>query len=688
MLQLPDQSKKKKSMSKIGVDVASVFIAVASVFEMIMGFIPIASKVFGGKGNRRTARSGSRNRLDRTDYIAARTIYSLLIFLAVSSDPFVDAGTDFVWKSGYKDNYDYKDYCKVSNTNYHKSCVCLNGSTYTRPSSGDGSTGYSFYKCTSVCDRYPFRADGYCGQCAAGYFFGHYFPSTSSCYQACSGPNPLNLSLCVCTITTYSQQNVQAKFQFDFTCSHDANSGSSPNTGGYTYTVCNECPAGTYSNQGDMVCTACPVGTYANTAGTPKSCNQCPVGTYTDKTGTTECTPCPAGKYQGSQGQTGCKTCEPGYYSSSSGSSTCTHCGAGEYSETTGATECSIAELGYFVGATNQFQPHTAQYPCPVGSYTDTPGQYHCVSCPDGYSTTGIASTKSSDCIMCEYGVDPHTFACLTASEAANLNDPCWNPSQLLSLNGSSAVNDLLNLVYDLAAVGINALINDTMSIIQEAAEGTASIQSIQNVLSKLENGPTNWLKEVSSNMDFCVGTVSQQLSNQAQSDLHANTNMFQYQFGDNYAENRMEWIARWKCSGATFGCTPSNCPQAASCFDPLYRSFAPTLSYTGGTPFGNYPHLSAGRYTPMYSPSFIKSQLMNNVQSLVDWENTARSYQLYYGVIEQIQASEGAIENFTANAIDATLQVQYVQTSVSLNSSYTQGKFASSQYGQIFFRH
>lgn len=84
-----------------------------------------------------------------------------------------------------------------------------------------------------------------------------------------------------------------------------------------------------------------------------------------------------------------------------------------------------------------------------------------------------------------------------------------------------------------------------------------------------------------------------------------------------------------------------------------------------------------------MYSPSFIESQLMNNVQSLVDWENTARSYQLYYGVIEQIQASEGAIENFTANAIDATLQVQYVQTSVSLNSSYTQGKFASSQYGQ-----
>ena len=95
---------------------------------------------------------------------------------------------------------------------------------------------------------------------------------------------------------------------------------------------------------------------------------------------------------------------------------------------------------------------------------------------------------------------------------------------------------------------------------------------------------------------------------------------------------------------------------------------------------FGNYPYLSTGRYTPMYSPGFIADRLVRNVQSLVDWENTARSYQQYYGVIEQIQASEKASEEFTANAINATLQVQAVSTSVSLNSSYTNGKFVSLQ--------
>lgn len=640
-----------------------------------------------GKGNgneakneRQTSRSGSRYLLYRAN-IESTFIHSLLVFLvASSSDLFVDSA-EFVWHWGTPDELNYKDFCDAGGSNSYLSCVCLNGNTYIRPQSpAEGSNGYSYYICTEKCDDYPYKANGYCGQCAAGSFFGGYYSPASG--NECSESNPINMSPCSCTITTYSQQNVKATFGFDFTCSHDAEQGS-PNGNEYNYygndiydIDCNECPAGTYSNQGDMVCSACPVGTYANTAGTPNSCNQCPVGTYTDKNGTTECTPCPAGTFNGNEGSTGktdCVECQPGYYSSSPGSKECYECGDGEYSGMN-ATSCTQAEAGRYVG---QPAPHNASYPCPIGSYAQKQtGSSYCISCPNGESTNGVGSTSLSDCIECPYGVDSHTYACLNQSEAANLNNPCWEPSQLLSLNASSAVNDLFNLVYDLADVGINSLINDTASVIQRAADGTATFQDIQNILSKLENGPSDWLNSVSKNMTTCVNAVSQELYDEAQSDLYDNTNMFQYQFNTS-ARERTEWIATWKCSGATFGCTSNNCPQAESCFNPLHQYYASLLSFPGGTPFGNYPHLITGRYTPMYSPKFISDTLINNVQSLVNWENTAKSFQLYYGVIEQIQASE----EFTANAIDATLQVKNVSTSVSLSSSYTNGKFVCSQY-------
>ena len=256
------------------------------------------------------------------------------------------------------------------------------------------------------------------------------------------------------------------------------------------------------------------------------------------------------------------------------------------------------------------------------------------------------------------------------------MNNVCWDAGQLLSLGASSAVADLDNLVYNLPDVGIDALISDAMSVIQGAAKGISSIEDIQTVLDKLKNAEENWLGGLSDNFDSCVASTSTEFINVANSDVqyNNNTNLFQYEFGDNYAHNRAGWIAQWRCKGATFGCSSfdtTGCPQAQTCFAPLYKYFGPFLSYAGGTAFGNYQHLITGRYTPMYSPSFISEQLVDNVNSLVQWVNAATSFQRYYNITNQIQDSK----QFTADAINVALQVKTVGTSVSLDSSYTEGK-------------
>jgi hypothetical protein len=643
-----------------------------------------------GKGNgneakneRRTARSGSRNWLDRTS-IGSRFIHSLLVFLVASSDPFVD-GTDFAWRHGYKDDLNYKDYCEVSNVNGQNSCVCLNGNKYTKPSSGAGSTGYSYYICTEKCDHYPFKANGYCGQCPAGYFFGTHYSSTSSGNE-CSGSNP-TVSPCECTITTYSQQNVQAKFRFYFVCSHNAQSGSSPNRVFYTSTDCNECPVGTYSNQGDMVCTACKTGTYTNTAGSSQ-CIPCPAGTYTDKTGTTECTQCPAGTYNGNEGSTGeveCLKCQPGYYSSSPGSKVCTRCGAGTYTDTSGATSCKQAEPGYYVGATTTANAHTAQYICPAGSYAEKQeGSTKCISCPNGKSTNDVGSKSLSDCIECPYGVDSHTYACLTQSEATSMTNLCWDVGQLLGMNASSAVQDLYSLVYSLPENGMNDVIKNTMSFIEQVANGgVLSFESmnsgVSGLLDQLQNAPNAWLEGASDSYQDCIDKTSRGIDGTvtSASALYYNTDMFSYQFGSNFMSNREKWIAHWKCNGATFGCVNSGnnpCHVVTQCFKALSISFASLLTGPGGATYGNYPASNMGRYTPEYGPTYYADELSSNVKSLANWENTEKTFALYESVIKEIQQMGNEIEGLIVNATDAILQVKNVSMAANLDTSLISG--------------
>eukprot|EP00984_Skeletonema_dohrnii_P019706 scaffold9477_cov84-Skeletonema_dohrnii-CCMP3373.AAC.1 len=434
---------------------------------------------------------------------------------------------------------------------------------------------------------------------------------------------------------------------------------------------CQECPAGTYNAvQGNEYCTACPAGTSSSSVGA-SSCPACNPGQYSSDAGSTECSVCGAGSISnagnGVSGSTACMNCEPGQ-SSSSGSSVCEPCDPGYYSSATTGYICTKAQAGYYVGA-----DQTLQYPCPVGSYSAS-GAQSCISCPFNQSTQNARSNSSSFCVECPYGVDASTYACIDVDETSPnpLSNICWDASQLLSLDASPAVQDLYDLVYHLPDFGMNALIQEAMNIIQGAAEGTSTIEDIETVLEKLQNAPENWLDNLSINLDSCVQSVNKTIYDEAETDLYYNRNLFQYQFGED-SQHRIEWIANWICSGATFGCASFNqsaCPQANSCFAPIYQNFASFLSYSGGSAFGNYQNLNTGRNTPMYSPGFISDQLESNVESLANWDNAYESFQIYLKAMDQIK--EGF--TFTADAFDATMQVESVKTSVSQQSSQNEG--------------
>ena len=110
--------------------------------------------------------------------------------------------------------------------------------------------------------------------------------------------------------------------------------------------ACDDCAAGTYSNDGAASCTACSNGYFSGSGAS--ACTICPVGkrtafpggwvasAYGDGMDLTTCYDCPGGTYQDQEGSTvndpnwGCKACNGGQYSAA-GSASCTNCDAGQY---------------------------------------------------------------------------------------------------------------------------------------------------------------------------------------------------------------------------------------------------------------------------------------------------------------------------------------------------------------------
>ena len=396
-------------------------------------------------------------------------------------------------------------------------------------------------------------------------------------------------------------------------------------------------------------------------------------GTYANmpESGATSCNQCPAGEYQDSYGATSCKTCPAGTIAGASGQSSCTPCQGGSYQPNTGSSGCINADLGYYSHGSQS----VAQYPCPYGSYTDVYGSSACTLCPRGQSTYQTGSKSSSDCLVCPNGVDPNTLACLSAP--AELDDVCWDPGQILSLDRSVAAWDLVNVMFQLDGFGINALINMTIDTIQRAAASKATVEEIKTLHDALYNAPTNWLQARSDNLSTCISSVSQMIRNVVDSNSVGGVSLLQYQFVNDASAS--DWQASLHCTGATFGCVGdgiTSCPQAQTCFAPLYEGFSSLLGAPGGaTTFGNNPSSTIGRYTPVYSPGYISTKLMMNVESLLQWEDTVNSFEQYLNIMNEIATSTQEIEDFTASSLNAMLQVESVQATSSLANSYLQGE-------------
>jgi len=171
--------------------------------------------------------------------------------------------------------------------------------------------------------------------------------------------------------------------------------------GGYnTYKMnflgaCDDCAAGTYSNDGAASCTTCDPGYFSGSSAS--ACTACPVGKRTVGTDRITCHDCPVGMYQDQEGQhqspitnvgnainilEGCKSCNGGQYSAA-GSASCTNCDAGQYLEApttwlysyATAASCKNCGIGEYsnAGATSCTR-------CPSGKYGNVAGLGACIS--------------------------------------------------------------------------------------------------------------------------------------------------------------------------------------------------------------------------------------------------------------------------------------------------------------------
>lgn len=264
------------------------------------------------------------------------------------------------------------------------------------------------------------------------------------------------------------------------------------------------------------------------------------------------------------------------------------------------------------------------------------------------------------------------------------LDNVCWNPGQLLGLNNSQAVQDLYSLMYQ-GSHGVLALINSSIAVIQAASSNQVSPSNVSLIYEQSQNATATWFNTTWGSQK-CQNEVTSRLLNN--SDLVA---LLTYQFGavgnifGNNVQNRINWIAYWHCTGATFGCagpTVAQCPMAATCFSNVAQKISPILNAPGGmTLLGNNPASTQGRRTPMYSPSFLSSLLTKTIATLTDYEQQISGFQRYLTVMQQIQNSAEDVITFTAAAFDASNQIAATQQAANLQSSQTLGNLYYDQF-------
>ena len=166
-------------------------------------------------------------------------------------------------------------------------------------------------------------------------------------------------------------------------------------------TACRECPQGQYQQQsGSPFCIPCNAGTYqADTKQT--LCNNCPANWFSNQGSQSQCEEC-ASSEMSPEGQTFCSKCEAGTFLEDDGDRLCHGCPGG-YVSSYGTTACDLCEAGYFSIGTNQ----TSCDPCDKGKYSSEQGAASidtCLKCPKGTYSSAKGVHTIDDCNSCTPG--------------------------------------------------------------------------------------------------------------------------------------------------------------------------------------------------------------------------------------------------------------------------------------------
>ena len=243
------------------------------------------------------------------------------------------------------------------------------------------------------------------------------------------------------------------------------------------------CPAGFYntidSATQDSTCGVCPANTYTGTSNTLTAClahkTECPIGEQLKGSGNTthdkECEGCPAGTFQASASGAPCATwrttCDKGTQIENDGSSTqdrsCSTCVAGKFQPidaTANACEDyrTSCPPGFALQDDGTTETDRTCQACPIGEYKTLNDGSDCLSCQDAYEVIPINATEgATDCVACdvatEYDHDnlahtgcvtttnvcPINFELvITAGNASNLCDACLPGSEQLETDSTA----------------------------------------------------------------------------------------------------------------------------------------------------------------------------------------------------------------------------------------------------------
>jgi predicted outer membrane repeat protein len=211
-------------------------------------------------------------------------------------------------------------YSIVEGANSSNTCMPCEAGTYSQQEAA--VNGFACLGCPA--GFYSAQGSANCTQCEVGYFADMGGQSTCLRCTTCRSPLPRILASCtsvkdtVCGIPwclpgQYSDPNANN------TCAKCPGGTYSNVSGAVGFSTCQPCNAGYYSNlqEAATMCLPCSVGKFSAMVNATNStlCESCPAGTFSSELGSTACSACPAGTFNQAEGLMACEPCPPGTFS-------------------------------------------------------------------------------------------------------------------------------------------------------------------------------------------------------------------------------------------------------------------------------------------------------------------------------------------------------------------------------------